>query len=72
MNEQILKQKYQYQKLNFTILMRKLQFFQSFIEPKKYDQLKSQAMREIGTKNKWTPNLMREIAEFYQRKGDLD
>jgi tetratricopeptide (TPR) repeat protein len=53
-------------------MMRKIQFFQSFIKPEEFTRLMAQAMREIGPKNKKTPNLMREFAEYNSRKGDLD
>jgi hypothetical protein len=32
----------------------------------------NQAMREIGPKSLKTPNLMREMAEYHSRKGDME
>lgn len=64
-NSEFLAKPFKYEKLTKKILLKKIYYFQQFINNEQYQQLTGQAMREIGLKTTKTPYIMAVLAEYY-------
>ena len=69
-NTDILVKNFKYNKFTLKILMMKIKNHQQFIDPKTFDELQSQALRDAGVKSFLAPNIMALKAENLSKKGD--
>jgi hypothetical protein len=69
-NDEILVKKHNYNKLNNKFLTNKIKYYDMFFQPDKFQNLMSQALRDIGMKTYKTSTVMAVMAEYNSKRGD--